>query len=956
MQPIGNPPNPLGGPYAELNGDACGDIEKAQPTYKDLVLDDLLCQDEDGDGNVDASYVLSWVNNSNQANCTNPLDPAQFLPNPPKCRADLSYDLPIGVEQPPSIDVSKNAIPNRLYAPGGDVNYQVTIVNTSPSVSDPVTITSIVDQIDGQPPVDVSGQTDCTLPLTLSPGQLETCTFVVNVKGRAGETVTDTVTVRGTDDEGEPVGDSADATVAIISTDAPAPPGELSLRKFAFPGELDEPGGLVQYAVLVTNLSQTGVNLTALDDDLYGDLDGQGSCSVPQFIGGANPVYYCSFSAPVTGQPGDVVTDTITASGTDVSASGNLVIAQDSASVEIVDVPSAIEVSKIAYPDTVQAPGDNVTFELRVQNLSVTDSVTINTLLDSQLGVPNGNCNTGFTLAPGEIYQCTYTGLVTGDPGDTVTNIVTAGGRDDDGGLVFGLSAASVEVAGTGPALRVFKVAVPSTVPTTGGNVAYAVAIQNVSGNGEVITVNELVDEVDGAVTPLDGVGNCDLTNLILQPAPSQDSYYFCRFAQALPAGQPGATVTDTVTARGADGDGTPVEGSDSATVTYDDTVPPDVPTLTVLKAASPEEVPEPGDDVTFSIFLANASSPGDTNLQLTVQSLDDDIYADLFLKGDCGNLQGLDLAPGESAACSFTETVTGAVGDIHTNTVTATAIDASSRPAVASDSASVTVVDVPSSIEVVKTANPVTVREPGGDVTFDITVYNTSSVDVVRLFELNDSVHGNLLTSGLCPPPPILFPGRDPYRCSFTAEVSGSGGYEERNTVIASGTDDDNVAVEASDEASVTVIDRPPAISITKQAQPKQVFASGEPVTFTIIVSNDSASDAITLDALVDSVYGDLDGQGDCAVPQSMPATTTYQCSFEAVVAGTAGETHLNEVTASGTSDDGDPVAATAVATVDLLDDSRAVYVDVPIFGKLGLALLALLLGWVGYARLRVS
>jgi hypothetical protein len=713
LQPIGTPPNPLGGPYAELNGDACGDIDKAQPTYKDLVLVDLLCQDKDGDGNVDVSYVLSWVNNGNQANCSNPLDPAQFLPNPPKCRSDLSYDLPIDVEQPPSIEVSKTAIPNRLYEPGGTVNYQVTIANTSPSVSDPVTIDTIIDQIDGQPPQDISGQTDCTLPFTLAPGQVETCAFVGNVKGRAGDTVTDTVTVRGTDDEGEPVEDSADATVEIILLGTPAPPGELRVLKFALPGELDEPGGMVNYAVLVANLSQTGVNLTALDDDLYGDLDGQGSCSVPQFIGGANPLYYCSFSAPVSGQPGDVVTDTITAQGTDVSSEGNPVIAQDTASVTIVDVPSAIEVSKIAYPDTVQAPGGNVTFELQVQNLSVTDSVTINTLLDSELGVPNGNCSAGFTLAPGESYQCTYSGRVSGAPGDTVTNIVTAVGRDDDGGLVFGLSAASVEVIGTGPA---------------------------------------------------------------------------------------------------------------------------------------------------------------------------------------------------------------------------------------------------PSSIEVVKTANPVTVREPGGDVTFDITIYNTSSVDVVRLFELNDSVYGNLLAQNLCPPPLPLFPGRDPYRCSFTAEVSGSGGYEERNTVTARGTDDDNVAVEASDEASVTVLDRPPSIAITKAAQPDQVFASGERVTFTVVVANTSASDTVTIDALVDSVYGDLDGQGDCAVPQALAAQATYSCRFEALVTGTAGETHLNQVTASGTSDDGDPVAAAAVATVDLLDDPPAVYVDVPIFGKLGLALLALLLGWIGYARLRAG
>ena len=78
LQPIGSPPNSLGGPYAELNGDQCGDILKAEPTYKDISLDDILCEDRDGDGNVDISYVLTWTNNGNQSNCTNQLDPGQF--------------------------------------------------------------------------------------------------------------------------------------------------------------------------------------------------------------------------------------------------------------------------------------------------------------------------------------------------------------------------------------------------------------------------------------------------------------------------------------------------------------------------------------------------------------------------------------------------------------------------------------------------------------------------------------------------------------------------------------------------------------------------------------------------------------------------------------------------------------------------------------------------------------
>ena len=197
LQPIGSPPNPLGGPYAEVNGDQCGDIQKGEPTYKDIVIDDVLCEDRDGDGNVDFSYVLTWTNNGNQANCTDPLDPGQFDPSPPKCLSDLDFDLPIEVEYPPQIQVNKVATPMMLEEPGGEVRYTFTILNSSPSASDPVVITSIVDQIDGERAEDISDLTTCTLPLTLFPGQIAECSFTTSVSGSQGDVIRDTVTVSG---------------------------------------------------------------------------------------------------------------------------------------------------------------------------------------------------------------------------------------------------------------------------------------------------------------------------------------------------------------------------------------------------------------------------------------------------------------------------------------------------------------------------------------------------------------------------------------------------------------------------------------------------------------------------------------------------------------------------------------------------------------------------------------
>lgn len=955
LQPVGTPPTPLGGPYAELNGDACGDIEKSVPTYKDIRLDSILCEDRDGDGNVDVSYVLTWTNNGNTANCTDPLDPSQFDPQPPKCLSDLEYDLPIAVEDPPLILVNKVAIPAALEEPGGPVRYSITILNASPSPSDPVTITSIVDQVEGEGPQDISGATSCTLPLTIFPGQIVECSFTTNVSGAQGDVIMDTITVRGADDEGEEVSGVASATVAIIAANSPLPPGELRLLKLAAPRLLDEPGGGVRYFVVAANLSVTDITLTVLDDDVYGDLNGKGSCSLPQTLGGDAPFYFCSFEETVNGPPGTRVLDVITAEAFDDLPAPSTLIAQDAAQVIISNVPSAIDVTKIASPRTVPAPGDNVTFSLQIQNTSVTDAVTINSLDDSQLGTPGGDCTTGFTLQPGETYRCSYPGQVQGLPGDFVTNVVNVGGVDDDGDSVSGTAAATVLVTGAEPAINVYKAALPPFVSSAGGEAQYAVVIQNVSGNGEVITITELFDEINGAVTPLDGVGSCDLADLALQPAPGEGSYYVCRFTQTLPPGAPGATVTDTVTARGSDANGTPVEDSDSAIVQYTDQALPDLPALAIDKNASPSEVPEPGDSVRFSILVANASDPANSALQLELQSLDDDVFGDLFGKGDCGALQGRVLAPGQIASCSFSERVLGDVGDVHTNTVRATATDALDRVAVASDNAIVTVTDLPSSIEVNKLATPTTVQEPGEAVIFDVSVFNTSRGDTVSLDSLIDSEHGDLLAQGLCPAPPPLFPGRDPYRCQFTAFVGGPAGYEERNTLVVTGTDDDGVAVQASDQATVTVLDRQPTIELSKQADPTRVPASGGAVTFTLAVVNLLANETVTLRTLQDSVYGDLNGQGDCRMPQVLAADERYTCSFEATVSGVAGENHRNVAWVTGTRPDGDPVSAAALAIVALEDGAAAgVYADVPLFGALGIALLVLLTAWLGITRLR--
>ena len=72
------------------------------------------------------------------------------------------------------------------------------------------------------------------------------------------------------------------------------------------------------------------MTITSLTDDVYGDLDGKGTCDVPQQLApGAS--YDCSFSGAVSGNAGSSHTDVVTASGTDDD--GNPVSGDDDATV-----------------------------------------------------------------------------------------------------------------------------------------------------------------------------------------------------------------------------------------------------------------------------------------------------------------------------------------------------------------------------------------------------------------------------------------------------------------------------------------------------------------------------------------------------------------------------------------------------------------------------------------------
>ena len=88
----------------------------------------------------------------------------------------------------------------------------------------------------------------------------------------------------------------------------------------------------------------------------------------------------------------------------------------------------------------------------------------------------------------------------------------------------------------------------------------------------------------------------------------------------------------------------------------------------------------------------------------------------------------------------------------------------------------------------------------------------------------------------------------------------------------------------------------------------------------FTVQIQNTSNSqDPVTITSLTDNVFGNLNGQGTCAVPQTIQPGATYSCNFTKPISGNAGTVHTNTVTASGTDNDTSPVSDQDSATVTI-------------------------------------
>ncbi len=340
---------------------------------------------------------------------------------------------------------------------------------------------------------------------------------------------------------------------------------------------------------------------------------------------------------------------------------------------------------------------------------------------------------------------------------------------------------------------------------------------------------------------------------------------------------------------------------------------------IKVNKDVEPSEVWEPGGDVEFIIDVWNNGPIR----PIIVTDIDDSYFGNLNSECDLP----VEVPAGQTFTCRFTEYISGGGGDLHYNQVLVTAEDKEGNVLTDTSDEDVHILDIPSSIKVEKDAAKSEVLEPGEDLTFTITVKNTSLVDEVTIETVSDNVYGDLTAECLPTGPETLQVG-ETFTCDFTRYVGGQTGDIHNNTVTVSGTDDDGQAVSDSDSEQVQIDNVASSIKVDLRAGPDQVYEPGDDVTFTVDIHNSSTADSVTIDQIKDNTFGDVTAECLAGTAVTLNPGSTYNCTFSRYIGGQMDDLHSSQVTVLGTDDDGHAVSDTAGDSVLVLDTPSSLLV----------------------------
>ena len=406
-----------------------------------------------------------------------------------------------------------------------------------------------------------------------------------------------------------------------------------------------------------------------------------------------------------------------------------------------------------------------------------------------------------------------------------------------------------------------------------------AVFTISVTNTGEVLLTNIVVDDPASPACNRDNISPL---------APGVTHQYSCSQTNVTTNFLNEVTVT-------ALGNGDTVADSDRAYVKLVN------PVLNIAKSPATQTI-RSGERADFTITVENTSP----NINLVnVQVVDPFVP-------EC-NTSPFNLAPGEQRiySCSLSN-----VNSAFTNVGNVQATDPISGTLfIDGDSARVELL----ALNVGLQAQPTSLPEPGGLISYTVTTTNPGSIPVT-LTSLATDKFGELLggdnheqiISNTCPPGggfPALPANGGAYVCGFEAIIQEIPPSDYVVTLTATAADQNNNSINAVDSAVVTITDLPSSIDVTITADPAFIVVPGGTINYDVRVTNTSEVDSILIDSITDSLLGDLNGVGTCTIPGA-PLTpgSIFECTFEDIFTGDAGESLTRTITVVGQDDDNPP------------------------------------------------
>ncbi|MFT3860586.1 GEVED domain-containing protein [Micropruina sp.] len=754
---------------------------------------------------------------------------------------DDSVTTPVSSE--PGLSLDKQAGSPSGNAVGSTIVYSFVLVNTGN-----VTLTDVAVS---DPKV---GAVSC--PVTeLAPGESATCTATYTLTQAdvdAGH-VANTATATGTPPTGDPETPTDSTDTPIVSTPS------LSLEKTAGAPSGNTAGSTIDYSFIVTNTGNVTLSDVAVADPKVGAV----SCPVTELAPGESTTCTATYTLTQADVDAGAVVNTATATGT--PPTGDPVTDDDSVTTPVSSEPG-LSLDKQAGTPTGNTAGSTIDYTFLVTN---TGNVTLTDVAVSDPKVGVVSCPVT-ELAPGESTTCTATYTLTQadvDAGEVV-NTATATGTPPTGDPEEPTDTVTTPVPST-PSLSLDKEAAAPSGNRAGDTIDYTFTVTN-TGNVTLTSV--------GVSDPKVGAVDCPDTELA--PGASTICTATYTLTQAdVDAGE----VVNTATASGTPPTGDPVTDDDSVTTPVSSE-----PGLSLDKQAGSPSGNAVGSTIVYSFVLVNTG-----NVTLTDVAVSDP-------KVGAVSCPVTELAPGESATCRATYTLTQADVDAGhvANTATGTGTPPTGDPETPTDSTDTPIVSTPS-LSLEKTAGTSSGNTAGSTIDYTFLVTNTGNVT------LSDVAVADPKVGAVSCPVTELAPGESTTcTATYTLTQADVDAGEVVNTATATGTPPTGDPV-TDDDSVTTPVPSEPSLTLVKSAGTPSGNRVGDTIDYTFVVTN-TGNVTLSSVGVADPKVGAVDcPETELAPDESTTCTATYTLTQADVDAGEV----VNTATATGTPPTGDPV-----------------------------------------------